>query len=106
MRHCCIKMEGALEEYGSPLRYVPYSRSYDMEYGTVFKNIETGKDAAIVVEPLKYCPWCGVKLPKNLFQEWVKIIEGKFKIDTLDKEEIKKVPEEYMTEEWWKKKGL
>ena len=100
-------MEGALEEHGTPLRYTPRTRSYDMEYGTVFRNTETGEDAAVVVEPLKYCPWCGVKLPKDLFEEWVKIIKKKFKVEhSFDKEELKKVPEEYMTDEWWKKKGL
>ena len=100
-------MEGALEEYGTPLRYASHTRSYDMEYGTVFKNSETGEDAAVVVEPLIYCPWCGVKLPKNLFVEWVKTVKRKFNVEaTYDKEELKKVPEEYMTEEWWKKKGL
>jgi len=99
-------MEGALEEQGTPLSYIPHARSYDMEYGIVFQNQETGEDVAVIVEPLIYCPWCGVKLPKNLFVDWVKIVENEFNIDTLDKEGLKKVPEEYMTEKWWKKRGL
>ncbi len=105
MKYCCIKMEGALEEYGTPISYTPYTRSYDMAYGTEFKNSETGEITFGVVEPLFYCPWCGVKLPENLFAEWHDEIE-KFDIDTLDKEQLKKLPEEYLTEEWWKKKGL
>ena len=100
-------MEGALEEYGTPLRYIPYTRSYYMEYGTAFKNEETGEIVFGVAEPLFYCPWCGIKLPKRLMQEWKTIVKKKFNVtDTLDKDELKKVPEEYMTEAWWKKKGL
>jgi hypothetical protein len=100
-------MEGALEEYGTPIHYKPSTRSYYIEYGTVFKDIETGKDAFGLTELLIYCPWCGVQLPKDLIDEWVEIVKSKFNIkDTLDKKELKKIPKEYMTDEWWKKRGL
>ena len=59
------------------------------------------------IDPLKYCPWCGTEFPKSLRDEWADEVEKKFSVESiLDKEELKKVPEEYMTEEWWKKKGL
>jgi len=99
-------MEGALEEHGTPISYTSYTRSYDMAYGSAFKNSETGKVAFGVVEPLFYCPWCGVKLPQNLFAKWIEIVEEKYDIDSLDKEALKSLPQEYMTDEWWKKRGL
>ncbi len=35
------------------------------------------------------------------------IVEEKFGItDILDKDQLKKISKEYMTEEWWKKLGL
>lgn len=106
MKHCCIKMEGVLEECDSPLRYIPYTRSYDMEYGSSFQNTETG-DKICVAESLIYCPWCATKLPKDLMDEWTEIVQNEFNVkDTLDKKELKKIPEEYMSEEWWEKRGL
>lgn len=107
MEHCCLGLEGALESYGSPFRYIPYERQYIVEYNSSFTNEESGEIACVVASTLSYCPWCGKKLPKDLMDEWQNEIGQKFGIkNALDKEELKKVPQEYMTEEWWVKRGL
>lgn len=106
MKYCCLAMESTLEEYDSPIRYIPYTRSYDIEYSSKFQNEDT-KDEITVASTLKYCPWCGTKFPKDLFDEWIEIIKSKFNIkNTLDKKQLEKIPKEYMTEEWWRKRGL
>src|SRR3990167_10820612 len=100
-------MEGALERKESPLSYEPYTRSYSLEYGPFFKDEDTGEIVCVVASNLSYCPWCGVKFPKDLMDEWAEIVKDKFGVEnTLDKKELAKVPKEYMTEEWWKKRGL
>lgn len=105
--HCCLGMESALASYGSPFRYIPYGREYHVEYDSTFENKETGEVSLGVAAGISYCPWCGSKLPKELSEEWEQEVTNKFNvIDTLDKEELKKVPEEYMTEERWRKRGL
>lgn len=106
MQHCCIKMEGALEEYGTPLRYLAEKKSYCMDYGTVYKNTETGEDSLVLGEFLKYCPWCGIELPKSLWDRWYEEIEKLGFELPLEPDDYDKIPKEYMTDEWWKKRGL
>lgn len=98
--HCCTKIEGVLEENSTPLRYVPYTRSYYIEY---FPTEEQNTDYILVAERILFCPWCGTCLPRSLLSEWVQIIERKFGItDTLDKKQLEKIPKKYLSEEWWK----
>lgn len=107
MEYCCIAMEGALVEQNYPIQYESYTRSYYLEYGPLFKDKNTGEIVFAAVDTLRYCPWCGFRFPKDLIHEWTEVVKNKFNItDTLDKKQLKKIPEEYMTEEWWKKRGF
>jgi len=102
--YCCIKMEGILEEPESPIKYESYTRSYLLEYRLCRK---LRKNEVIVVETLYYCPWCGKKLPNDLYDKWYEEIEKRFGVtDTLDKDQLKKVSPEFMSDEWWKKRVL
>ncbi len=105
MKHCCLKMEGVLEENNSPLWYKSYVREYYLPYPPLRKQLPA--NAVFTVETLYYCPWCGSKLPPGLTDEWHEIVKSKFNItNTLDKKQLEKIPQEYMTAEWWEKKGL
>lgn len=107
MNHCCLGMQGVLEAYGTPVKYIPYKRRYIIQYNSTFQNKETGEDAIGVATRLKFCPWCGNQLPKDLANKWVEEIETKFNVtETLDRDQLNKIPQEYMTDEWWKKRGL
>ena len=73
-----------------------YYRENDNEYGQYF---------------LRYCPFCGAKMPKLLYIDengddiYIKAIEealGKEFCDITEDE----IPEEFKTDEWWKKRGL
>jgi hypothetical protein len=64
-----------------------------------------GKITAIQV--LDYCPWCGNKLPGYLRNEWFETLAKEYNLDDPDsKEQAKLIPEEFHTDEWWKKRGL
>ena len=56
---------------------------------------------------IKFCPWCGSQLPKYLYDEWERILTQEYGIQTpsahMDDEDF---PPEFLTEEWWKKRGL
>ncbi len=52
---------------------------------------------------IHYCPWCSTKLPKDLNDELCKIIFDELKLDDFDDP---RMPEEFKTDEWWKKRGL
>jgi hypothetical protein len=54
-----------------------------------------------------YCPWCGTKLPESLFDTRFDILEKEYGIDSpYDDKQKDKIPAEFLTDEWWKKRGL
>jgi len=52
-----------------------------------------------------FCPWCGSQLPEGLGDEWAKILKEEYKLDNPFKE-WDRVPPEFKTDEWWKRRGL
>jgi hypothetical protein len=57
-------------------------------------------------QKMSYCPWCGKKLPKELGEEWCRIIKERFGFEEIFVEEWETLPQEFKTDEWWKKRGL
>lgn len=53
-----------------------------------------------------YCPWCGTKLPSSLSDEWLDILEKEYGLEDPVHSDRAKVPPEFWTEEWWKKRNL
>jgi hypothetical protein len=56
------------------------------------------------------CPFCGAKLPENLIDEKDDTIYKELGADYLYDDDgnppKKELPEEFKTDEWWKKRGL
>jgi hypothetical protein len=53
-----------------------------------------------------YCPFCGTKLPESLADKWFEVLENEYVITDPSETEYDKVPSEFRTDEWWKKRGL
>ncbi|WP_342269806.1 DUF6980 family protein [Rickettsia endosymbiont of Orchestes rusci] len=94
--HSCKEMKIFLSESRDPIKYDPVFREYYIEIKGSF-NIIT----------MSYCPWCGTKLPKELRNEFFDILD-EYGIETDIGEYIKdkRIPAEFRTDEWWKKRGL
>ena len=97
-KHCCYDMENTAnyDEEGPP--FIAYEE-YIREYFFVF----TSKSPRY--RKFSYCIYCGRKLPKNLKKEWKFLLEKEFGIKDIVKE-WRKIPEEFKTEEWWRKRDL
>jgi hypothetical protein len=55
--------------------------------------------------PCIYCPYCGAEMPKIFDDEYYDALEeavGKEFCDIKEEE----IPEEFKSDEWWKKRGL
>lgn len=53
------------------------------------------------------CPWCGFKLLSILSDERDDILEREFGVENyMDKEQLEKIPAEFLTDEWWIKRKL
>ena len=101
--NCCEKLHYYLTEpelsEQIALRYSPHGRSYgisvlDGEHGSA-GNSEIS---------ISHCPWCGSKLPCQLFDVRTKLLEEMF--EDYDGSIDPRTPDEFKTDEWWKKRGL
>ena len=93
--HCCLTMDRELAR-GDALLY--YSLRF-REYGVKIPKSTGGM-------LMDYCMFCGKELPKSLRKEWYAILEEKYALESPDEEDKKKVPKEFLTDEWWKQRGL
>jgi len=91
--YCCLTMDAQLsKEYTN----VYYDLQY-REYG-----IDLPKGGFLI----DYCMFCGKKLPTSVRDEWFDILEQEYGLESPCEEDKKKVPKEFLSDEWWKKRGL
>jgi hypothetical protein len=96
--HCCWEMHCAVTKHPdniSPNTYNPKLRGY-------YLSATKGHGG----EQISFCPRCGKKLPKELSNEWFDIIRNDYGLDPWMQDEYEKIPAEFLTDEWWKKRGL
>ncbi|MFI4983868.1 MAG: DUF6980 family protein [Rickettsiales bacterium] len=96
MEHCCNNME----YYVSENREI----SYDLELRRYVLRLANAKNATCQL--LFYCPWCGTKLPTSLADKWFEILKVEYGLTDPIFDDAEKIPKEFKTDEWWKKRGL
>lgn len=93
---CCETLQKYVNNCKTELNYYPAER-----------QISIALAHGLGREVLSYCPWCGTKLPNSLFDTRWDILENEYGIDDpYDTKQKKKIPAEFLTDEWWKKRGL
>jgi len=96
MEHCCDYIKQALND---PTVYFDYQPEYRRYY------INTESKA--IIHQVYFCPWCGTKLPEDLKNKYLEILEKEYHIDDpWDKNQKKLIPKEFKTDEWWKIRKL
>ena len=94
MKHCCKYMESNINDSSSHTKYNKIKRCYYIER----KNKNT-------VNAIFFCPWCASELPKDLILEYDTIASKAYGED-IDLVSKNKIPQEFKSDEWWKKRGL
>jgi hypothetical protein len=89
---CCGDMYEAITN--KVVDYYPLCRTYD---SLISENR---------VSQFNFCPWCGKKLPSDLTKEFYSILEKQYGVPYPDTDYHTNLPEEFKTDEWWKKRGL
>lgn len=94
-QHCCLVMEARLE---NPLEFMMY-------YDPIFRaySIDNQHYAKFYLD---YCPACGKKLPSRLRDRWVETIQNELNIDLPFDMDRRRLPKEFKSDAWWKKRGL
>ncbi len=91
MRYCCKVMKICVEK----LKHVEYIERFD-EFA-----LPVGEDLGRSVIILKYCPWCGKKLPESKRQKWFEILNEL----GIDPTEDKLIPYPLKRSLWWEDLG-
>lgn len=95
---CCDTFKQFLNDCKVGLGYLPKDRLY-------YIRVPVSKSST--VHSISHCPWCGTKLPSYLGDIRSDILENEYGIDDEDnKKQAKKIPAEFFTDEWWKKRAL
>ena len=92
--HCCLTMDAGLSQDGAILYYDKQYREY---------GVDLGIRGGMLID---YCMFCGKKLPLSVRDEWFEILEKEYGLERPGTGDSKKVPKEFLTDEWWKKRGL
>ncbi len=100
--YCCNTFWDYIED--GNMEYNPILREY-LFY--IKSNDKSGYQPEYYGSRCVYCPYCGTKLPANLESrdEYYDALEeavGKEFCDIKEEE----IPEEFKSDEWWKKRGL
>lgn len=96
MKYCCDKMQCFIRKKENGVPYdsddiIDYSPQLD-EYGIVVHD--SGCSYIII----KYCPWCGKKLPDAKRDLWFEELENMGIENPLEDN----IPEQYQSDKWWK----
>ena len=95
---CCENMKAEIElvDYPpTPFMYNPYFREY---------SIFIPNSASVFC--INFCPMCGSKLPASLRKQWYAILRTEFHLNPNDPDDEVQIPQEFLSDEWWKKRGL
>jgi hypothetical protein len=93
--HCCLTMDAELESQETVLKYNPWYREY---------GVKIPKSIRVML--MDYCMFCGKKLPSSVRRQWFDILKEEYELESPMEEDKKKIPREFWTDEWWKKRGL
>ena len=93
--HCCLTLECGLSSDARVLSYNPKYREYGIKIQKSSRNIK-----------MSYCICCGKKLPSSLRIKWADTLMIEHKISDPMYRDKKKIPKEFITDEWWKNRGL
>lgn len=72
-------------------------------YNSIFREYYIKLNDQPNIITFSYCPWCGKKLLDSLRANYFDIIFDELK---LDGDEDIRLPVEFKSDEWWKKRGL
>jgi hypothetical protein len=95
--YCCKNwIDGWVNEDAVPVSYNPYIRFYYiMCYSKTW------------VQTISRCIVCNHEFPRELGEEWIVTLEKEYGLDEVTAwRHPERVPEEFKSEEWWRKREL
>jgi len=94
--HCCELMVKFTNDPRIGISYISEFRKYYIDL--------LGGGA---IQTIFCCPFCCSRLPQGLRDEYFNILEKEYNVDDpYDEEQLKRLPEEFKSDAWWKKRKI
>jgi hypothetical protein len=93
--YCCGALDYQLRSEYCPIRYSSRFREY---------SIQDFESTSISI--MLFCSNCGTEFPSSLRDKWWDILEKEYGLEDPFDDDQDKVPQEFLTDEWWKNRGL
>jgi len=94
--HCCELMMKFVNDPKIGIEYNSKYREYSIDL--IYMSSRQG---------IQNCPFCGQKLPLSLRDNYFEILQKEYNLDNPHHEsQLKLIPKEFTSDEWWKKRGL
>lgn len=91
--HMCEEMASEFDDPCVMIAYLPHVREYGIRRLKVGRPVD---HQPLAIYPIRYCPWCGRKLPSSLRVKW----EGELAKRGLSPDSPD-IPKTFLTERWW-----
>jgi hypothetical protein len=95
---CCFELDTMINEGEDPL--------YNVNYNAKIREYSLKSLEGPYICNFAYCPWCGKHFQRSLRDEWFYIIRSEYGLNPWMQDEYEKIPAEFLSDEWWKKRGL
>ncbi len=92
-KFCCDIMCQVIQK-SDVIEFEDYVRAYNLMENSEF------------ITKIYFCPFCGQNLGKRLNSEYYDILYREYGIEYPEGKEADKVPPEFKSDEWWRKRGL
>jgi hypothetical protein len=92
---CCTTMQNEILHGSGLLDYNQKLREY---------GVRDPKSFIVVI--MQYCMFCGKKLPTSLRDLWFDILENEFGLMNPLGKDKKKIPGEFLSDQWWRERRL
>jgi hypothetical protein len=92
---CCGALNYQIKDEYCPVEYSSKWREYSIrDFNSTSRSL------------MMFCPNCGIRLPSSLRDEWFDILEQEYELEDPMDDNKTKVPKEFWSDEWWKKRKL
>jgi hypothetical protein len=93
---CCNQLGNEIKKKNSALVYSASCRNYTfLMRRSNFQGL-----------PVDYCIYCGTRMPDCLYGRWCQILRKQYKLSYKDLDDNAKIPQEFLTEEWWQARKI
>ncbi|SDH66575.1 DUF6980 family protein [Roseospirillum parvum] len=104
--HRCADTDMVWWSYKTMYAYLPHTREFGIRILDIHRPVD---HQPIRIKPVRYCPWCGERLPPGLRGEWARRVSALGLAVPLDLNPITPPPDlpaDLASDAWWRNAGL